>query len=434
MGQQDKRNKRTPIILACLACALSLVVGCERAIITTHQVTLADHAELKSTSATQTLIVKQNAAGEPLEYAMDVTSVYCLDDQCEIIAVRVFWDPLGVYQRYEIPAGKNLTKNDHTAFNVKDHEKLHRLLQDAQSQIKNVKPEAILQALQTKQSPSSENTPAQPFAWRNPEYNVNNAKGKTAAIANPAAKPNTKLDAVSTPTPIDLKAIVVPGAAYTSLTLWNWAHGQVPNHIRTITRKTASHTQLLNWLNDKQPARVRFALNALTHRRFFDDATVTAVLKRCQQQDDDWIKPAWRFLMRATADTTGASNIDYSTRQVRLNIYTTLLTSGTSQQRAFLLEQLDKEKHIPANWYASLVPLLGQFKSYYEVHLFLNVLSARKVQTPQVITAVAEQLNHTNSFIARRAYSFLTQLPASTQPAAAMSNYRNAVNTESGAP
>ena len=64
--------------------------------------------------------------GDPSEYFMDVDSVVCSDAQCEIVTVRIHFDPLGNYERYELPSGGNLTKWGHKPFSLADHRNLHR--------------------------------------------------------------------------------------------------------------------------------------------------------------------------------------------------------------------------------------------------------------------------------------------------------------------
>lgn len=369
------------------------MAGCHAAPTTSlssHPITITNSAALKPDTTTKTVIIKKSPAGEPLEYAMDVRSVYCLDDECEIITVHLFWDPLGEYERYEIPAGKNLTKNEHVRFSRADHRALHTLLQDSQSLVQYVQPDELLKA----EKETADDHPEQ-FAWRNPEYALDRA------------------DALSIPTPVDLQALVVPGAAYTSLTLWHWAHGEVPQHIRRITRDSASRRQLLQWLADENPHHVRFALDALAQRRLFDDAAITAVLNRCKQRDGDWVPHAWPFLTGATPHGPD-----------RLAVYTTLLAEGTGPQRVFLLEKLAEEKEIPPQWFEALASCLNQFDSYYEIHLFLNLLSQHKVATPQVIQAVIALLDRPNSFITRRVYTFLSEQPATPELTHALTEYR----------
>lgn len=363
----------------CVGVCLLASLGCESYTYSTRDVTLTQSDALEPESKTQTLTIKLNESGEPVEYATDVRSVYCLDTECEVIAVRLVWDPLGVYQRYEIPAGRNLTKDDHAVFKRADHRVLHRLLADANSQVKRVDPRELLEAERARRKGDTD----RPYGWRNPEYGVD--------------APDDDTDAVSTPTPVDLKSLVVPGAAYTSLTLWNWANGELPGHVRAITREAASRSQLMRWLRSDDAREAAFALEALTHRRWFDADTRGAVLDRCGSGSGDVLRAAWRYLAKATA----------ATADERLAVYARLLGRGDSPLRVFALERLAEQKNIPRRWYTRLVDHVDRFESYYEFHLFLSQLTDRKVTDPAVREAVAAHRDHADPFIARRVSEYL---------------------------
>lgn len=367
---------RVPVSI-CVGVCLLVSLGCESYSYSMRDVTLTQSDALQPESKTQALTIKRNSAGEPVEYATDVRSVYCLDTECEVITVRLVWDPLGVYQRYEIPAGKNLTKDDHAVFKRADHRILHRLLADPQSQVKRVDPRELLEAERARRKGDDD----RPYGWRNPEYGVD----------------DDDTDAVSTPTPVDLKSLVVPGAAYTSLTLWNWANGELPGHVRAITRDTASRDQLMRWLRSDDSREVAFAFEALKHRRWFDAEMRGAVLDRCESGGGDRVRAAWPYLSEATAETSDE----------RLAVYARLLGRGGSGQRVFVLDRLAEQKEVPPRWYAVLTRHLDRFESYYEFHLFLNLLTERNVTDPAVREAVAAHRDHPDRFIARRVAAFL---------------------------
>lgn len=384
------------LLFVCVCAWVSL--GCESYQYSTRTVTLTESVALGLESESQALTIKLNEAGEPLEYATDVRSVYCLDTECEVISVRLFWDPLGVYQRYEIPAGSNLTKDDHAVFKRADHRILHGLLADAQSQVKRVDPRELLEAERARRN----GDPDRPYGWRNPEYRVDDTP------------PDADPDAVSTPTPVDLKSLVVPGAAYTSLTLWNWANGELPGHVRAITREQASVYQLLAWLDADDAHSVQFALDALTHRKIFDKSIRDAVLDRCLRDDGDWVRPAWAYLTQATPGQAD-----------RLGVYLKLLGGESGPRRVFVLERLAEEDEIPEAWVRSFAPLLADFDSYYEVHLFLNLLGEADVSDPSVAALIMKLLDHSDPFIARRAERFLQGLPQTPELEAALEAYRS---------
>lgn len=136
--------------------------------------------------------------GEPSEYFMDVGLVVCEGGKCETVTVRVHFDPLGKYKRYELPSGGNLTKFGREPFSPTDHEHLHRVLSDPYSQLKSIGLDEI-------------------------------------TLPKSSAAAGSRVDAVSGPTMLSKQNIVVVGAAYTCCTLWHWSHGEVENVIRDMT-------------------------------------------------------------------------------------------------------------------------------------------------------------------------------------------------------
>lgn len=380
-----KQHRRPMRLVAIMSLTASLLCGCQHTPspallnVTSHPITIANAAAMIPASKSQTLFSQHDYAGGLIEYFMDVQSVFCHDDQCEIIELRLFWNPLGVYERYETLNKKDLTKFDHAPFTADDHAILHQLLADPQSQISRVQAKELLAAEIEKTTPGS---PVYQFLWRNPEF---------------AIDLDDQVDAASSPTPPDLKTLVVPGAAYTSVTLWNWANGEIPDHIRTITRNTASRHQLLDWLASDNSKQINFALDALTHRKFTDSETYNTILTLCQQNNTDWLRHAWPYLI-----TANANNLPK-----RFKLYKTLLQALSPQHRIFLLEQLAQQKIIPQPWYPELTNILTPFETYYEAHLFLNLLTSRKIKNPHVIQNLATQLDHPDPFISRRIHTFL---------------------------
>ncbi|MCL4207850.1 MAG: hypothetical protein KJ000_35640 [Pirellulaceae bacterium] len=87
---------------------------------------------------TSDVVQALDSKGDPRGYFMDVDSVICADAKCEMVTVRIHFDLLGDYERYELPSGGNLTKSGHKPSSAADHAKLHQILSDPYSQLKSV--------------------------------------------------------------------------------------------------------------------------------------------------------------------------------------------------------------------------------------------------------------------------------------------------------
>lgn len=116
----------------------------------------------------------------------------------------MYWDLGGNYLKYELPSNKILTKIDHLPFSAFDYGLLHRVLLNKQSALANY----------------------------------------TLFDLNKPTK-QEKVDGVTGATPPKLKGSFVPGALYTSYTLWHIVYRQ------KITIQQYTSTKLLNssWTN-----------------------------------------------------------------------------------------------------------------------------------------------------------------------------------------
>ena len=121
-------------------------------------------------------------------YYCDVNTPVCSDSLCRSLILEVYWDLLGNFTRFEVPEFPPLTKWDHLEFSAEDYLKLEEILGDKHSVLGTVRDVNAL-----------------------------------------------KVDAVTGATRETLKNAVVPGAVYSSYTLWHVVNGEIPSGIRQYT-------------------------------------------------------------------------------------------------------------------------------------------------------------------------------------------------------
>ncbi len=185
-----------------------------------HVLTIVHPGDLAATPTLHTLVQTLDSDGEPVSYAMWVDSVICRDTVCDVVKVRIHWDALGRYQRYEIAPGSQLTKLDHVPFTKADLAKLQRILAASDSPLKEVEKESMT------------------------GKETNLPKG---------------VDAVSSPTILTLKTAVIVGAGYTCYDLWHWANGLLTDHIRNLTGTGSSVPKLRTYLARADPGTTHLA-------------------------------------------------------------------------------------------------------------------------------------------------------------------------------
>jgi hypothetical protein len=157
-------------------------------------------------TSTYTLQLALDGAGQPLYYYRNIFTPVCYTGECKPVFVNFYWDLLGNYIRYDLPANEVLTKMDHKVFKPADYERLQEIL---------LKPNSLFSEL------------------------------KITDLIVPGTE--NLADSVDARTGATLKTVkneVIPGAVYTCYTLWHIAHGHVVDEMERIT-ETYNSQQLL---------------------------------------------------------------------------------------------------------------------------------------------------------------------------------------------
>ncbi|MDF7825315.1 hypothetical protein P4B35_14920 [Pontiellaceae bacterium B12227] len=313
-------------------------------------------------------------SGSIREYYIDTDSVICGDGQCEIITVRLVWDPLGEFLRYEFPMGGNLTKRGHEQFTQEDHKKMLSILQDPASLLRDVAAKDV--------------------------------------VHPGVAQTGDEIDGTSGATLLSDKSAIVSGAVYTCYTLWHWAQSDIQSEIRSITGETIINGQLLTYLNDPDEVKNSFAIQQLSERGIRDDATRDAVYQLALNGSTEVAAQAISYFQSLGAE-------DYYQAVGEL-----FAQASSKKQVLYLSSLISTELKAPDGFYDELSSMLPNLGSYYEVHLLLNLMSAHNQDSEIVITHVLTLLNNPSFLIGRRAYNFLKELPLTDSQAAQVEGFR----------
>ncbi|MGB0259328.1 MAG: hypothetical protein ACPGES_11810 [Coraliomargarita sp.] len=326
-----------------------------------------------------------DARGQPVGYSMTVDSVICTDNLCKVVEVQVFWDALGVYERYALadgsilekalivdpeasPEGEALsaepveekpvrTEDAWTAFTEADHAKLDRILRDRSSVLKTQRLDDLT-----------------------------------------GYRDKSRVDGMSGATPLTLKESVVEGAALSSYHLWHWANGGVVEAARKLTHQSRSEDLLRRFLVREEPHFVLFALEHLRLDQCFNPSLVPLVHEAMVTGSEEQIDLGLAYLKAALPD------------QDALNAELALLFQELDG-RLYLLGVLDTEPKISGSLLAKLSHGLKNVDTYYELHLFLGLVEKQQQVSEVILTSVSRFLENENFFIARRAYRFLEKQP-----------------------
>lgn len=137
--------------------------------------------------------------GIPQYYYTNIFAYPCKGEkECKIMNLRMYWDAFGNYLTFELRDGEELTKNNHKPFSTKDYKKLHKILNNPDSELKFCEFDELT-------SKESEN-----------QYH---------------------LDAISGATNSDYTFDYINGAIKTTYALWQMAQGDITLKINELTEQ-----------------------------------------------------------------------------------------------------------------------------------------------------------------------------------------------------
>jgi hypothetical protein len=142
----------------------------------------------------------RNQAGENELYMANLSGNVCSDSLCRPINIDIYWDLLGNFVDYKVAKGNELTKFDHVELTKEDHHKLHKILSDTNSLLR--------------------------------DYGMNDLVDTSVKVVS-----QIKVDAVTGATNPTFEGAVVQGAVYTVYTVWHFVNGDVKKAILEYSKK-----------------------------------------------------------------------------------------------------------------------------------------------------------------------------------------------------
>lgn len=155
-------------------------------------------------------------------YECNLRTPVCNDTLCQVVQIKVFWDLIGNYIRFDTLPGYPLTKNDHLPFTSENYNKL-------QTTLKN-------------------------------ENSILGRKNENELLDNHQKRYSEKIDAVTGATDIQIKNAVVEGALYSTYTLWHLVNGTIKKELSGYTLKIYNHKIEQQLLYSNNTKSIIFAL------------------------------------------------------------------------------------------------------------------------------------------------------------------------------
>lgn len=301
------------------------------------------------------LVELPKADGLHSVYYMDVESVICHLNYCKVIPVRIFWDDLGVFQKYTLKKGKALEKYKDDVFDDEDYIKLTSIMSNKESPYKDVYIDEIISVVDTNDD-------------------IDAYSGETAIVLDPKD--------------------TVQGAALTCFTLWHWANNKdVTRIINTITAQSASDEQLINFLSASKKHALISVQQGIKRRLY--TPTFTAAVTEKLLSDKSMFKSAIDYIEKDSS--TGYSKTIKK-----------LVNKGDEAVIIAALNSLKKQKHyLPKSFFDELCLDTQILESYPVLSNYLELMTVQNPNSEIIADQIIPLLE--GSFInARAVYWFLS--------------------------
>ncbi|WP_139957423.1 hypothetical protein [Flavicella sediminum] len=330
------------------------------------------HPGVSAEKPLECTLVEATSRFEPQStYYMDVESVLCGSKECKVVTVRIHWDELGRYKKFEMRNGAELEKNEGKPFTKEDYLKMDQILKDL-------------------------NSPLQEFYK---DELVDNSHANAA-------------DALSGATVVIDKNAVVEGAVWTCYTLWYWANGGVVSTIRNMTDTKLNLAQLHRYLKGSNKAYKIFALEQITARKAKDIISHDLVVSQALTSKE-FLKLGINYFEKITPENYFSS-------------MEKLFSKANTLQKTVLMDSfLSTDLEASKEFYDAFGVYFSQSESYQVISLLFDLMIRKNENSSVLIEQTLPLLQNENILISRRAYWFLKKRKLNKEQNLAVQQFAN---------
>ncbi len=307
-------------------------------------------------SASDSLYLLRSGENIPLRYFKRIHTGVCFDNKCRELDMVLYWNITGRYLGFELPEGEFLSKSEHKPFSAEEYDRLNELLADS----------------------------SLPFG----DISFN-------SLMDRASSESVLVDGVSGATSAEMEKIVVPGAAYTTYTLWNIVYGPAFDRVIQLTeeRLTPELTDLI--LHSPDISDRDWALQRIDQSEALDKEISSTLLEMIVGEEF--------YLSYRAVNAIGSIHLESDSFQSALfsgygeaNFGIQRMIIGKFREAPFLAPEVVKASR---NY---LDQLNGQ-----QLGDFLNLYSRHSIDDLETCQAIAKILQKENRYISGKAYDFL---------------------------
>lgn len=259
--------------------------------------------------------------GYPSYYFAHIFTPVCNTGECLPVYVNIYWNLAGQYLRFDQPEGQILTKLDHVPFTPEDYQLLDEILRGSDPRYGEL----------AHPNPGSQGDHAQK------ENNSNQSNPAPAMQNKKMISKYDMVDGITGATAIQHKAQFVPGALYTTYTLWGLAN----DHRQKISDYTS--------VNFFKPAYYNYFLS---HNEWSTFSLLLEHLYREKTEPEARVNTQMAIIDSCSVDRVKLNVLYY----VQYNDFKTDTVCHTLERTFFRLCSNDLRRQILSNWAYNYIP------------------------------------------------------------------------------
>lgn len=313
--------------------------------------------ELNDTIPNKTLLIYKDKNAYPIKYSRDIITSVCIDGECRLVAINLFWNVTGRYLGFELANGEFLSKTEHDPFTSEEYDRLHELLGDANSPLASYTLEELV----------------------------------------PETDSDLEVDAVSSATIEAILDHIVEGAVYTTYSLWHVVYGPTKREIEKLTTNKLDSELCLQILTSNNLKDQVWVLNHISPKM---EISITLQNKLMELISGSDIYLAERALNAIKPETI--------TTAIQLKLAHIFQNSGFLQKR-LIIQKLKACNNLNPN----MVEVLSAELSGLNGTLVKNTLelySIHSVADDFTVAEVAKLLKNENRYISNQAVQYLQSI------------------------
>ncbi len=310
------------------------------------------------TLRSDTLFIHFNKENIPVKYSRKVICNVCINNECRLVNIELFWNITGSYLGFSLPEGEFLTKNEHEHFEKKDYTRLHNILNNPLSPLSNFKLTNLVL--------------------------LSNVQQKS-------------VDAVSSATNLSISDYVVKGAAYTTFTLWQIVYGETKQEVEKRTTQKLSSKIAIEVLSGNSLEAKKWVLKRIPENMKITLALTDKLLELISGNDI--------YLDETSLNALPAHLL---TDEIQLKLYEIFKSSGYLKNR-LIIQKLNEAPSLNNTMIRQLTTGLQNTTGTLTIDI-IHLLRKHKTTDKQTIKQLSEMLNSKNRFVANETYKYLSEL------------------------